>query len=235
MAETKEGIALRLIQLSDLHVSGHRDLLAPMVDTINSEDADLVIVTGDVVHSREKKLYKKAADSLNKIRHRVVLVPGDYDSGDLWHEYFGSNRYNSISLNGFDIELMDTSFMGHRYASGWADVLEKEDPEQHEWIMDRLKIDKYHLIFSHHPFWINPTKEGDQYAQNTLRAVFSGHVHDVIRYYFRYSKPKSTFPNGFVSVPIKFHGNSCYISIWVKENGEMINTPRLINVKRTAW
>ncbi len=233
--EDKERVALKLVQISDLHITEHRNLLEPMVDFINKEMVDLVIVTGDTVNSRDKTLYKLASDTLNKIKHRVVVLPGDYDSGDLWKEYFGDSRFSTINLNGFSLELMDTSYMNHKYADGWADTLQKGDPEQHEWILERLKENKYHLLFSHHPFWVNPTKAGDQYVKNTLRAIFSGHLHDPIRHYFKYDAPKSSFESGFTCVPMKFHGNSCYMVILVKPNGEMVNIPRVVSAKRTAW
>lgn len=233
--EEKDRVALKIVQVSDIHLMSHRDLLTPMIDHINKEAVDLVVVTGDLVHARDKELFKKAYETLNNIRHRVVVIPGDYDGGSLWHEHFGDARFSSINLNGFSIDLMDTSFMGHRYAVGWADVLEKEDPEQHEWLLERLKENKYHFIFSHHPFWINPTKEGDKYIKNTLRAVFSGHIHEPNRFYFKYDAPKSSFPSGFACTPMKFHGNACYIVLLVKPNGEMINIPRVVTAKRTAW
>ena len=233
--DDKEGIALKLIQLSDLHITPHRDLLKPMIDSINRENVDLVVVTGDTVHFEDRELYKKASEELNQIKHRVVVLLGDYDSGRLWKEYFGSSRFNSINLNGFSVDLMDTSFMRHRFAVGWVDVLEKEDPEQDAWIKEQLSVDKYHIVFSHHPFWVSPTKAGDGYIKNTLRAVFSGHLHEPVRFYYRYDAPKSSFPSGFACVPMKFHGNSCYMLILMKANGEMINVPRVVNAKRTAW
>lgn len=233
--EDKERIALKLIQISDLHLTNHRDLLSPMIESINKESVDLVVVTGDTVHSQDKELFKKASDTLNKIKHRVVVIPGDYDSGALWHEYFGDGRFRSMNINGFSIDLMDTSFMKHRFAVGWGDVLEKEDPEQHEWLLSKLQEDKFHIVFSHHPFWVTPTKSGDKYIQNTLRAVFSGHLHEPNRFYYKYDKPRSDFDSGFSCVPMKFHGNACYLVMLLRANGEMINIPRVVSAKRTAW
>lgn len=230
-----KSFALRLLQLSDLHITSYRDLLSPMIDSINREDVDLVIVTGDTVSSNDRALYQVASNKLNKIRHRVVVTTGDYDNGSLWGEYFGSNRFSSIRLNGFCIDLLDTSFMKHRFADGWADTLAKEDPEQDAWIKEQLKDNKYHILFSHHPFWVNPTKAGDVYITNTLRAVFSGHLHAPVKFYYSYDKPLSDVKNGFACVPLNFHGNSCYMLISVKPNGEMVNTPRIVNSKITAW
>jgi len=227
---------LRIIQVSDLHISGHRNLLAPMVEAINQEDVDLVIATGDTVHdSKDKESFKIASDTLNAIKHRVIVLPGDYDSGALWQEYFGSGGFNSIDLNGYSLVFLDTSFMGHRFSVGWGDVLFNEDREQYEWLHEQLKIDKYHLIFSHHPFWVTPAKEGDEYLKDTVRAIYSGHIHEPIKFYFKYNEPKSTFAQGFTCVPMRFHGSSCYLGVIVRPNGEMINYPKMVNSKKTAW
>lgn len=236
--EEKDGnkIALKIIQISDLHITSFRNLLAPMVDSINREQADLVVVTGDITHrSDDKGLFKEASDTLNKIRHRVVAIPGDYDSGELWRENFGAGRLNAFNLNGFCLDFLDTSFMRHRHFVGWADVLKDEDPGQYEWFKNQLKIDKYHIVFSHHPFWTQPTKAGDEYLSNTMRAVYSGHLRESIKFYFKYDEPKSHFPHGFTCVPMTFHGNACYLVILIKANGEMVNVPRIISAKRTAW
>ena len=40
MEDNKERIALKLIQISDLHITEHRDLLSPMIDAINKEVVD---------------------------------------------------------------------------------------------------------------------------------------------------------------------------------------------------
>uniref|UniRef100_A0A6M3LGP1 Putative calcineurin-like phosphoesterase n=1 Tax=viral metagenome TaxID=1070528 RepID=A0A6M3LGP1_9ZZZZ len=236
--EEKDGdkVVLKIIQISDLHITSFRNLLSPMVESINREQVDLVVVTGDITHrSDDKELFKEASDTLNKIRHRVVSIPGDYDSGELWKEYFGDGRMKTFNLNGFCLDFLDTSFMGHRYAVGWGDVLKEEDPEQYEWFREQVKLDKYHIVFSHHPFWTQPTKEGDEYLCDNIRSVYSGHSHEPIKFYFKYDKPRSHFPHGFTCVPMKFHGNACYMVILVKANGEMINFPRVINAKRTAW
>jgi predicted MPP superfamily phosphohydrolase len=232
----EEGIVLKLIQISDLHIKAHKNLLAPMVDSINNEPVDLVVVTGDTVNSNDNEVYKLASNTLNKIKHKVVVLPGDYDNGKLFNDYFGNPRLKSISVGGYNIDFLDTSFMKHRFAVGWADVMEAEDPEQHEWLIKHLESnDNYHIVFSHHPMWVNQSEPNEKYTKDNLRAVYSGHMHTSSRFYFKYQKPKSTFPSGFASVPIKFHGNSCYLVILFKSNHEIANVPRAIDVKRTAW
>jgi len=233
--DKKERLVLKIIQISDLHITKHRDLLAPMISAINNEPVDLVVVTGDVVHESTKELLQIARNDLNQIRHKVVVIPGDYDKGELWNEYFGKSRLNSINLNGYCLDFVDTSFMRHRFFDGWSDVIKTEDPEQYAWLKEQLKIDKYHIIFSHHPFWVTPKKEGDEFLTDNVRALYSGHLHEPSKVYFKYDKPRRHFPNGYMLTPLKFHGNSCYVVILVKDNDEIVNIPRVVTPKRTAW
>lgn len=235
MEEKRDKLILRIIQLSDLHITKYKNLLTSMIPNINNELVDLVVVTGDIVQEPSKELLRIASDSLNQIKHRVIVIPGDYDSGDLWEDFFGKSRFNSINLNTYCLDFIDTSFMKHRFAVGWSDVIKSEDTEQYEWFKEQLKINRYHLIFSHHPFWVTPHKEGDEFLTNNVRAVYSGHLHEQMRAYFKYEKPRRSFPNGFITTPLKFHGNSCYLVILVKDNDEIINIPRIIRAKSTAW
>jgi len=229
-----DNIVLKIAQISDLHITKHRNLLEPLIEHINKETLDLVVVTGDTVHSKDVELFKIAEKGLNRIKHKVVVLPGEYDGGDLWCEYFG-DRYKSINLNDYCIDFLDTSYMRHRFAVGWGDTLKEEDPEQYEWLIERLKIDKYHLIFSHHPHSYIPKEIGDEFLQDNVRAIFSGHFRQPSKFYFDYEKPRRHFEKGLLCVPLKFHGSSCYLLILIKDNDEIINIPRMIDVKRTAW
>lgn len=225
---------LVIIHLSDLHITKYNNLLELLINNINNDFANLVIITGDLVHfNNDEELYKIASNTVKKIKHKTVLVPGDYDCGELWNKYFGAS-YQNIFLNGYNIDLLDTSFMGHKYGKGWSEVL--KDTEQHNWLKKSLEEKpNYHLIFSHHPFWVVPNKQGDEYLKDNVRAVYSGHLHDPTVFYFKYQIPKVEIPNGFVTVPLKFHGNACYHIIIVNDKDEISHVPRLIKMKRTAW
>jgi len=224
---------LKIIQVSDIHISAHKNLLEPMIDQINNEDVDVVVFTGDIVNSRSEELFDKAKNSISKIKHNVVTVPGDYDSGDLWDKTFG-DRYKSLSFSSYDLEFIDTSFLGHSFYNGWGSTIKNEDLEQYNWLVDRLNNDKYHILFSHHPFIINEKEKTDLLKSN-VRAIYYGHLRDTHKFYFKYEKPLSYFDHGFGTSALKFHGNSCYLLIHVNDNNEISNTPRLLNIKKTAW
>lgn len=228
-------VVLKIIQLSDLHISPHRNLLAPMVDQINrEEDVDVVVITGDTVHKPNKETFIIATEAINRIRHKVVVLPGDYDNGDLWSNTFG-DRYKHLHIGGYNLEFLDTSFLGHRFAVGWGDTLKSEDKDQYEWLNDKLNLDGYHMLFSHHPFLVSPSDEKHEFFRDNIRAVYSGHLHETFKFYFKYTNPRRTFGFGFGTVGLKFHGNMCYLLILVGDNDEITNIPRVLGSKKTAW
>jgi predicted MPP superfamily phosphohydrolase len=225
-----ENFKLKIIQLSDLHITSYRNLLEPMIDYINRENADLVVVTGDLVQDQSKESITTALNSINKITSKVVMCYGDYDYKD--ESIFGK-RYKYTELADYSIEFMDTSYLGHKFASDWGRTLKQNDIDQYNWMKSRMNVDKYHLVFSHHPLAI--ADEPNEFIYNNLRACYSGHLHSSFRFNFKYTHPRKEFEFGFCSVPFNFHGNSAYNLICVKGNDEIINIPRVISGKITAW
>lgn len=230
-----EKAKLKIVQISDVHLKHYRNLLEPLVKHINNEDFNLVVVTGDLVHEHDKDLFKLAADTLNKIKHRVVVIPGEYDDCDLWDIYFGK-RYKSIEVADYILDFIDTSYMRTQFTVGWADTLEQEDKSQHDWLMEKLNNPKYHIIFSHHPYVVSERSNCKEkyFANDNIRAFYAGHYHEPMLFNFDYKK-EETFGKGIGLVPLKFHGNAGYNIIVVKENNEIINIPRIVINKITAW
>lgn len=234
-----EKAKLKFVQVSDLHITNYSNLLAPMVPSINREDVDFVIVTGDLVSKPTEENYAIAVKTLNSINAKVIVLPGECDGTGLFEQHFG-NRYKSTMINGYCIDTLDTSAMGESYAIGWCDWMRIEDRLQHTWYLNQLSAfpDNYHFVFSHHPTFgqlhkvENPIND---YLQNNVRAIYSGHAHDTYTNTFNYSKPMRKFSNGFTSVPMKFHGNSVYMFVMVKETDDIVHVPRIVNTKKTAW
>jgi predicted phosphodiesterase len=230
-----EGNFLRFIQISDLHITEYRNLLEPMLDNINSEDVDFVVATGDIANKSDKATIMLASKTLSHIKHKIIVIPGDYDSGKVWIDVFG-DRYQSLNLGGYYFEFIDTSFLRHRFAVGWADLLATDDKQQCDWLTDRLELDGYHIIFSHHPMFAEINKQTkSEFLCDNLRCVYSGHFHEPFKLYFPYANPRKHFKYGFTSVPMDFHGSACYLVASIDDKGEIINTPRIISEKKTVW
>lgn len=227
----EERIILRFLQISDLHITEYRNLLDPMLDYINGEDVDFVVATGDIANDSNKETIKLAEKALSKIKHKVFALPGDYDNGDNWINTFG-DRFKSLDIADYHIEFLDTSFVRHRFSVGWANVLD-EDKQQYDWLDERMKLDGYHIIFSHHPAIVKLDK--NKFLRDNLRCVYSGHLHEPLKLYFPYETPLKHFKFGFSLVPMEFHGNACYLSVVVKDNSDITNLPKIISEKKTAW
>ena len=226
-----ESKGFSFIQISDSHITSYRNLIEPMIDSINSENVDFVVATGDIANSSDN--IKLAAETLGKIKHKVVVIPGDYDNGKIWIDNFG-DRYRSLNIAGYSLEFIDTSFMRHRFAVGWADVMSSEDSEQYEWLNSQISDGGYHIIFSHHPMFMK-VKDKHELLCDNLRCVYSGHLHGMFKFYFPYEHPIKHFKYGFAAVPMNFHGNSCYLLAEINDNDDIVNYPKVVSEKRTAW
>jgi len=76
---------MRLVQISDLHVGAGVPMvyLDKWIDAINDRGADLIVVTGDLVHHPQPERARAAARLLGRLRatHGVLAVLGNHDWG----------------------------------------------------------------------------------------------------------------------------------------------------------
>jgi len=68
---------LRLVQISDIHYCGDRELLESVVLEVNNLGPDLVCITGDLAGTAE--LLPEALEVLRRLRAPVFAVPGNWD------------------------------------------------------------------------------------------------------------------------------------------------------------
>lgn len=233
-----ENPRVRFAQISDTHITEHKNLLVPMIASLNREKLDFVVVTGDLIHdNKDENMFKAVASLLNEIKTKVFVLPGDYDGGEVWNKTFGQPpRY--FNIDEFCVEFVDTSFMHHRFSVGWADCVEKESPEQYAWLKERLKIDKWHLVFSHHPAIVS--RKPDDIKKNytlldNVRLNYCGHLREPVNYAFTYIKKRPPLEYGVACIPLKYHGNACYNLVTITDKGEIAHTPRALSVKMTVW
>lgn len=70
----------RIVHLTDLHFGyERRELVQPLLDLVNAQEADLVVVTGDITHRSRAAQWQQAADFMGQLRAPWVAVPGNHD------------------------------------------------------------------------------------------------------------------------------------------------------------
>lgn len=86
---------MKIIVFSDAHIGGkfNEDTWVKGIETINKEDSDYVVFTGDLTDQGTVADYELAKNYLSSIKKDVLLIPGNHDVknvGDLlWEEYIG--------------------------------------------------------------------------------------------------------------------------------------------------
>lgn len=92
---------LKIIHLSDLHVRRLLPRHVRLVETVNSEQADLVVVTGDIV-SRGRRTLPLCVDLLGRLtaRRGKFMVPGNWEHGQL---YAGPKLEDAAARSGFEL------------------------------------------------------------------------------------------------------------------------------------
>ncbi len=75
---------MRICHISDTHVSQgrefRREIFTKTIERINSEKFDLVIHSGDLTHSGRLEEYREGRKLLDKIKHPLVIIPGNHDA-----------------------------------------------------------------------------------------------------------------------------------------------------------
>ena len=93
-----------IAHLSDFHVgslSFQEDYLLKSMDTINSMDPDVTIVTGDLTENGYYLEMEKAADYLEIIKSPIMVVPGNHDArhvGDQCFREIIRDRYGTLEI-----------------------------------------------------------------------------------------------------------------------------------------
>lgn len=156
---------VNVIQITDTHIlddgaPSFNDFdtsasLMRIVDEIKQSeaDADLILVTGDLVHEATETAYQKLADHLSVLTIPVFYLPGNHDVPSLMDYVLGANGYqkdNLIQLEDWLIILLNTCSIGEHQGELTADELAflQQSLAKH--------TDKHCLIaLHHHPVPIN--------------------------------------------------------------------------------
>lgn len=128
---------MRIIHLSDLHISAPttEDEIKDIVKEVNSRNAEVIVITGDLVDGDVEDL-KKKTDLLFKLKAKygVYAVSGNhefYSGYDSWIDYFnkGGIRFlenDSVTIHDNDYPLLNicgiTDATAHKYSDKKADI-----------------------------------------------------------------------------------------------------------------
>jgi Icc protein len=192
---------LRIIQVSDCHVSADPDALyrgqnadeglAGIVRAARQWKPRLVIVTGDVSEDGSRESYERASGLLAQAGAPVTVLPGNHDQVELMSRYFPAGPWSGpylLEMDDWQLILLDSTAPGS--ISGFF------GPKKLEQLQDVLQGSrtKHSLVALHHQpvpvgaSWIDRyALEAPQWFFNVIdqvpgtRCIAWGHVHHDFR------------------------------------------------------
>jgi len=140
---------VRIVHLSDLHVSSAHflvDVGEDVINSINNIDPDIVVITGDLTQNGIYPEFKEAKEYIDRINcPNKVIVPGNHDSRNvgylLFDDLFGA-RCSSLSYDGVTIVGVDSS---------QPDIDDGHiGRETYDWIADKFNKSGVKIFALHH-------------------------------------------------------------------------------------
>ncbi|MFA6192141.1 MAG: metallophosphoesterase [Sulfurimonas sp.] len=173
----------KIVQISDLHISGLIDanFIRNLVQRINILNADLVVITGDLVDID----VSNARDTLNELKSLTSRYGTYYIVGN--HEYFhGVDKIiNSVKSLGIRVLENENIYIGEEGAgfnlAGVYDIfgyrINSHMPDLQKALLSKKNSPT--ILLAHQPKYIEEVKEG-------VDLILSGHTHGGQLYPFRF-------------------------------------------------
>lgn len=193
---------MKLLHLTDTHFVPEGELLygkdpavalrAAVADiNENHDDAEHLVLTGDLTHWGEPAAFRQLSDVLSDLAVPMTLLIGNHDARGVFRQYFPTQ---TIDENGFVQSVKD--FSAGRFV--FLDTVEKGTHAGHycadrlQWLSDRLsEADKPVYLFMHHPPFLIGLRSLDKISlqerdafraavepyRAKIRHLFFGHVH----------------------------------------------------------
>ena len=187
---------LKVIQLSDCHISADKDAsyrginprqtFKAVLDRVKAWQPDLLLLTGDLAEDGSKAVYEFLADTLSELAIPVLTVPGNHDCQSNQKEHFASTAGEEAlyhEASGWKLILLNSAVKGQVPGTLSAPKLaelerllkDKSKPalvvlHHQPVIVGSLWIDRYPLL-QPEKFW--PLLEGN----SAVKAVLWGHIH----------------------------------------------------------
>lgn len=212
---------MKIIQISDLHLYTSEKSLMDMGSysapfsteksfqrvhaALLQQNADLIIVSGDIAEEPSKETYQRLAPQLNALNSPCYCIAGNHDRPEYIKRYLHTAEY--LDQEQWRIIFLDTSKIG--YPDGHLSTAQLAR------LKGYLQTDRHILIsMHHHPIPIHSQWMDDlrlqsaerflaiiqQYRQ--VKAVIFGHIHQAFD-----ETHKNVRYLGTVSTCIQFHSN----------------------------
>ena len=190
---------INIVQITDTHIlddgapsfndyDTSASLMRVVDKIIKSEsDADLILLTGDLVHEPTKTAYQKLADHLSVLTIPILSLPGNHDAPELMRYVMGANGHDTGNLIKFDnwlILLLDTCVVGEHsgeLSPAELDFLQTSLEENHD---AHCLIALHHHPVSIKSIWMDAMSlvNADAFLSivesfDQVRGIVWGHIH----------------------------------------------------------
>ena len=189
--------ALKLIQMTDLHLGPTADYQCRNFNTLDSFKAvleacssigdgeEIIVLTGDLASDSQPGAYQQLNKILTQNKKQAVWLPGNHDDMPLMQKYLSDYPYLPVYEHEYWAVLMiDSSVPGKP-----GGAISNQQLEQLEYNLGRLK-DKLVLVAMHHSpvslnsQWLDEHRISNYQklhsllvANGNVKAVITGHVH----------------------------------------------------------
>ena len=190
---------IKVIQITDTHVLDDGapsfndfDTSASLIRVIQhiktkEADADLILLTGDLVHEPTESAYQKLADHLSVITTPLFCLPGNHDDPVKMNYVMGANGFdisNLIHIGSWLIILLNTSVIGEH-----AGELNQQELDFLQQSLESYPECHCLIALHHHPVSINSswmdamalTNPDDLFEVvdkfDQVKGIIWGHIH----------------------------------------------------------
>jgi len=170
---TEELKGLKIVHLSDIHVGPTigKEFVQKIVDRVNSEKADLIVLTGDIGDGKIDKFKDDALPLKNlDAKYGVFYVPGNheyYSDAGAWMKYFSSLGMQVLANNGMNIEIKGKKV----FVGGVPDPVSGEMLNPRYPLKDADPEAALKLLLSHR------SEVAEEEGAENYDLIFAGHTH----------------------------------------------------------
>lgn len=162
---------ITLLQINDMHIDRSKPVrwFAEMIDLANAQQADLIVMPGDIVDDRVETIMPQLAELKRlKSRYGVYFAPGNHE------------LYNGLAAIQRQIQEMNIVWLAGEgqqiaelplYLAGIPDLPVLRDKAGYEHILDRASEHDYKILLAHNP--INAA----EYIERGFDLQLSAHTH----------------------------------------------------------